>query len=55
MTQPFQVLWLFGVQVLALQTPGVRVPAVHTPAVQVPGGVHTPAVQVAKPQAPPLF
>jgi hypothetical protein len=50
MTQPFQVLWLFGVQVLALQTPGVRAPAV-----QVPGGVHTPAVQVPKPQAPPLF
>ena len=31
MTQPFQVLWLLGVQVAAVQTPAVHVPVVHVP------------------------
>ena len=31
MTQPFQVLWLLGVQVAAVQTPGVHAAAVQTP------------------------
>ena len=40
-THPVHVLWLLGVQVAALQTPGVHVPAVH-----VPGGVQTPTVHL---------
>ena len=44
MTQPFQVLWLFGVQVAQVHVPGVHV-----------AGVQDAVVQVPKPQIPPLF
>jgi hypothetical protein len=35
-TQPFQVLWLLGVQFPAVHTPGVQVAAVQAPTVQTP-------------------
>ena len=48
MTQPFQVLWLLGVQVAAVQTPGVHVPLSTFRDVQT-------RVQVPLAQVPPLF
>ena len=49
MTQPFQVLWLFGVQVAQVHVPGVHVAGVQL------AGVQCAVVQVPWPQIPPLF